>query len=150
MPKNATVTITTIVVDITSSRDGQLTCFISSRTSCRKDRNRRGYSAIFPTGDSRENPLTRCSDSSLFNFAACAISRAACVLVAIGRFAQPAKLAGEEGFEPPLSVLETDGLPLKLLPYRIRFTSLPCGPCAYGTPCKISSFPSGRNASSDS
>src|SRR4029077_7599444 len=27
-----------------------------------------------------------------------------------------AKLAGEEGFEPPLSVLETDGLPLNLLP----------------------------------
>jgi hypothetical protein len=27
------------------------------------------------------------------------------------------KLAGEEGFEPPLSVLETDGLPLNLLPY---------------------------------
>ena len=26
-------------------------------------------------------------------------------------------LAGEEGFEPPLSVLETDGLPLNLLPY---------------------------------
>jgi hypothetical protein len=25
-------------------------------------------------------------------------------------------LAGEEGFEPPLSVLETDGLPLNLLP----------------------------------
>src|SRR6202030_2703788 len=111
MPKNATVTITTIVVDITSSRDGQLTSFISRRTSCRNARSRRGYSAIFPTGDSRENPLTRCSDSSLFNFAACAISRA-CVPVAIGRFAQPAKLAGEEGFEPPLSVLETDGLPL--------------------------------------
>src|SRR4029077_19738796 len=31
--------------------------------------------------------------------------------------ALPAKeLAGEEGFEPPLSVLETDGLPLNLLP----------------------------------
>src|ERR1700677_536924 len=26
------------------------------------------------------------------------------------------ELAGEEGFEPPLSVLETDGLPLNLLP----------------------------------
>jgi hypothetical protein len=30
--------------------------------------------------------------------------------------ASTAKLAGEEGFEPPLSVLETDGLPLNLLP----------------------------------
>src|SRR5450432_706438 len=34
-------------------------------------------------------------------------------------FAPPSfnfNLAGEEGFEPPLSVLETDGLPLNLLP----------------------------------
>ena len=39
---------------------------------------------------------------------------------------RPAKVAGEEGFEPPLSVLETDGLPLNLLPYQTRsyFTSL--------------------------
>src|ERR1700691_5920811 len=29
-------------------------------------------------------------------------------------------LAGEEGFEPPLSVLETDGLPLNLLPFTLR------------------------------
>src|SRR4029077_20624037 len=51
------------------------------------------------------------------------------------------------------------GKPLNLLPftlsgflegYRIRFTLLPCGPCACGTPFKISSFPSGRNVSSDS
>jgi hypothetical protein len=35
-----------------------------------------------------------------------------------------AEVAGEEGFEPPLSVLETDGLPLNLLPYLIYFTSL--------------------------
>jgi hypothetical protein len=37
-------------------------------------------------------------------------------------------VAGEEGFEPPLSVLETDGLPLNLLPYEIYFTSL-CPVC---------------------
>ena len=29
-------------------------------------------------------------------------------------------LAGEEGFEPPLSVLETDGLPLNLTPYNVE------------------------------
>ena len=29
------------------------------------------------------------------------------------------RLAGEEGFEPPLSVLETDGLPLNLLPFTL-------------------------------
>jgi hypothetical protein len=28
-------------------------------------------------------------------------------------------VAGEEGFEPPLSVLETDGLPLNLLPFTL-------------------------------
>src|SRR5579863_10510591 len=31
----------------------------------------------------------------------------------------PQFLAGEEGFEPPLSVLETDGLPLNLLPFTL-------------------------------
>ena len=31
----------------------------------------------------------------------------------------PAEVAGEEGFEPPLSVLETDGLPLNLLPFAL-------------------------------
>src|SRR2546426_10796022 len=36
-----------------------------------------------------------------------------------------AKLAGEEGFEPPHPVLETGGLPLNLLPY---FTSR-CAVC---------------------
>ena len=37
-PKKATVAITTSVVEITSSRLGQVTCFISSRTSCRNSR----------------------------------------------------------------------------------------------------------------
>src|SRR2546428_262068 len=32
----------------------------------------------------------------------------------------PAKLAGEEGFEPPHPVLETGGLPLNLLPFTLR------------------------------
>ena len=35
-PKNATVSATTIVVEITFARDGQFTCRISTRTSCRK------------------------------------------------------------------------------------------------------------------
>ena len=41
-PKNATVTVTTIVVEITSARDGQFTCRISTRTSCRNERKRFG------------------------------------------------------------------------------------------------------------
>src|SRR6185437_8374158 len=36
------------------------------------------------------------------------------------QFRCPQILAGEEGFEPPLSVLETDGLPLNLLPFTLR------------------------------
>src|SRR5580704_4832443 len=85
-------------------------------------------------------------------------------------------LAGEEGFEPPLSVLETDGLPLNLLPYNVErlpaaivrldsnyapnpgphipkrdvLTSLPCGPCASGTYCRTSTSPAGPDASSGS
>jgi hypothetical protein len=31
-------------------------------------------------------------------------------------------LAGAEGFEPPLAVLETAGLPLNLRPYRYQST----------------------------
>src|SRR5271163_1890143 len=37
-PKKANVAITTQVVDTTSSFDGQVTCFISTRTSCRNSR----------------------------------------------------------------------------------------------------------------
>src|SRR6202049_4503036 len=33
-----------------------------------------------------------------------------------------AEVAGEEGFEPPLSGLETDGLPFNLLPFTLRGT----------------------------
>src|SRR5271163_3417242 len=113
--------VTMIVVDLTSSQVGQFTSFISTRTSCRKDRSLRGYCAIFPTGSISENPLTLWLCSSLFIFAASAISAAAFNLPQapshlLARPLPVGELAGEEGFEPPLSVLETDGLPLNLLP----------------------------------
>ena len=38
-------------------RDGQFTCFISTRTSCRKLRSRFGYAPSFPAGSISENPL---------------------------------------------------------------------------------------------
>src|SRR5580704_14051600 len=119
IPKNATVTATTTVVEITSAREGQFTCFISTRTSCRKLRNRFGYVASLPTGSRSANPLTFSFASSRFVLAACAINLAA--FAPSNLFHPPAsascyELAGEEGFEPPLSVLETDGLPLNLLP----------------------------------
>jgi hypothetical protein len=78
--KKATVTITTIVVDHTSNREGQFTCFISMRTSWKKVPSLLKDSEAFPTGDIRENPLTRCSSSSRFNFAACAIPSTASLL----------------------------------------------------------------------
>src|SRR5579862_1822737 len=43
-PKNATATITTKVVTMTSCRVGQVTWRISTRTSCKKARQRSGYS----------------------------------------------------------------------------------------------------------
>src|SRR5580700_3417964 len=73
IPKKATVTATTTVVEITSAREGQFTCFISTRTSCRKLRSRRGYVASLPTGSSSANPLTLSFASSRFVLAACAI-----------------------------------------------------------------------------
>src|SRR5277367_466823 len=120
-PKNATVTVTTTVVEITSARDGQFTCRISTRTSCRNERNRFGYPPSFCTGSKSANPLTRWDSSSRFLRIASAISLRTFVSQPYNPAAFPAhcftnKLAGEEGFEPPLSVLETDGLPLNLLP----------------------------------
>src|ERR1700735_49048 len=84
------------------------------------------------------------------------------------------ELAGEEGFEPPLSVLETDGLPLNLLPYIracgsllkespqakgggdtrqprvICFISLLCGRCVFCTYCRTSTSPAAQCACGDS
>src|SRR5579871_6297685 len=107
--KKATVTMTTTVVDHTSSFDGQFTWRISTRTSWKKVPSRLNDSEAFPTGDIREKPSTRCCSSSRFNFAACAIQPAASSRKFLGRFLRPApqKLAGEEGFEPPHPVLET-------------------------------------------
>src|SRR5580693_4669666 len=124
-PKNATVTVTTMVVEITSARDGQFTCRISTRTSCRNERNRFGYPPSFCTGSKSANPLTRWDSSSRLVRIASAISLRHFVSQPCNPAAFPArrftnKLAGEEGFEPPLSVLETDGLPLNLLPFTLR------------------------------
>src|SRR5215469_11852222 len=107
-PKKATVAITTPVVETTSSRLGQVTCFISTRTSCRN--------SLVPSIE----PVTlRVSslpvDSSLFTLTACVAMNpfhphepAARVLMKI--------LAGEEGFEPPYPVLETGVLTVGRLP----------------------------------
>src|SRR5580765_5218830 len=117
--------MTTVVVEITSSLLGQVTCFISTRTSCMNSR----VSATVPE--------TRCPipaaapvmallpDSSFFTFTACVAMKpsvlpGAAALAPSFRFRAPAgqapllraafrrqSLAGEEGFEPPYPVLET-------------------------------------------
>src|SRR5579862_4153031 len=87
-PKNATVTITTQVVTNTSCRVGQVTWRISTRTSCRKPRQRLGCSARRPKKPSISSGEPRPSVSSVFNFPAC---------VAIARFSlrpQPFSVSG--------------------------------------------------------
>src|SRR5579862_3501258 len=39
-------------------------------------------------------------------------------------FLAPDKMAGAEGFEPPLAVLETAGLPLNLRPFSVKHPQL--------------------------
>src|ERR1700738_433661 len=65
-PKNSTVAMTTPVVEITSSRLGQVTCFISTRTSCR---NSRVFSIVPVTFLVSSEPFPPC-DSSLLIFTA--------------------------------------------------------------------------------
>jgi hypothetical protein len=113
--------MTTQVVTKTSCRVGQVTWRISTRTSCRKPRHRRGYSPRRAKRPATSNDGPRLCVSSFFNFP---------TWVAIVRYSlrprsnlpglpSVAEVAGEEGFEPPLSVLETDGLPLNLLPFTL-------------------------------
>src|SRR5579863_5891682 len=84
-PKNATVTVTTMVVEITSARPGQFTCRISTRTSCRNERKRFGYPPSFCTGSKSANPLTRWDSSSRLVRIASAIS----LRTFVGQLLQP-------------------------------------------------------------
>src|SRR6516162_4081619 len=108
MPKNATVAITTPVVDTTSSRLGQVTCFISTRTSCRNSR----VPSILPV-TLRASSLPFDSSFALLT---------ACVAITSFHPHEPRGpcphriLAGEEGFEPPYPVLETGVLTVGRLP----------------------------------
>src|SRR5579883_1596826 len=108
-PKNATATITTNVVTITSCRVGHVTWRSSTRTSCRNSPQRFGCSLIrshsAPVRDSGASPDI-------------AFNRSACNAIEL-YYLLPFGLAGEEGFEPPHPVLETGGLPLNLLPFTL-------------------------------
>src|SRR5215467_1089057 len=66
-PKNATVTTTIQVVDTTSSRLGQVTCFISTRVSWRNSWRFASEPVTLPVSS---EPIPPC-DSSFFTFTAC-------------------------------------------------------------------------------
>src|ERR1035438_4146379 len=115
-PKNATVAMTTQVVEITSSFEGQVTFCISTRTSCRNSR----VSVTVP--ETRvPTPAAVCASaffcSSFFaDFFGASSFFTACVAMnplyfpgirPLFRLPHPKHLAGEEGFEPPYPVLET-------------------------------------------
>src|SRR5271155_1642788 len=97
-----TVTITTIVVACTSLREGVMTFFISARTSLRKSPKRWG------TFFKRSRPFVGAATIS------------AVLAIAMPQTSDSTattyqtKLAGELGFEPRSSVLETDSLTVEL------------------------------------
>src|SRR5215469_7670727 len=66
-PKNATVTTTIHVVDSTSSRPGQVTCFISTRVSWRNSWRFATEPVTLPVSS---EPIPPC-ESSFFTFTAC-------------------------------------------------------------------------------
>ena len=98
-----TVTITTIVVACTSARDGVITFFISARTSFRNSLRRAG--AVI----SRSMPVFGAATIS----AVLAICNASSFVI---WYCRENNLAGELGFEPRSSVLETDSLTVELTP----------------------------------
>src|SRR5580698_8427015 len=106
--KMKTVTRTTIVVDCTSARDGEITLRISLRTSLRNSARRSGcdFSCC--------NPVVGCSVTAIV--LAIVLPQSSCCLVISAPDSEPGKLAGELGFEPRSSVLETDSLTVELTP----------------------------------
>src|SRR5208337_4403205 len=107
-PKKATVAMTTPVVETTSSRLGQVTCFISTRTSWRN-------SLVFSMEPVTLRVIWLPFDSS-FTLTACVAMNPYSPARTL-RFVSFKTLAGEEGFEPPYPVLETGVLTVGRLPY---------------------------------
>src|SRR5271168_2485649 len=128
MPKNVTVAITTQVVEITSSLLGQVTCFISTRTSCRNSRvSVTVPETRVPTPAAVSARAFFCGSSFFTGFFGGSSFLTACVAMnhlylyyfPASRNAPVAvlqNLAGEEGLEPPYPVLETGVLAVGRLP----------------------------------
>src|SRR3984957_15539752 len=151
--KMKTVTRTTIVVDWTSAREGEITLRISLRTALRNSPRRAGCDFNCC------NPVLGCSVTAIV--LAIELPQSSwCVVVSLPGLEGPGKLAGELGFEPRSSVLETDSLTVELTPpwcgvrpfvspqIRLEITWFLCGPCACGRYCRTSRTPDGRWSSS--
>src|SRR5271168_3871858 len=106
-PKNATVAITTHVVETTSSLLGHVTCFISTRTSCRNS-----FVSVTVPDTRVPTPAAVSANaffcgSSFFTLTACVAMNPLYLLLLLdlfsARFRMPCckLLAGEEGLEPP-------------------------------------------------
>src|ERR1700723_4319927 len=106
-----TVTSTTIVVDCPSGRDGHTTLRISLRTSLRNSLSRAG--CVF----SCCNPLVGCSVTAIV---LAIVLPQIFTLKSVPGLRGRGKLAGELGFEPRSSVLETDSLTVELTPPVVR------------------------------
>src|SRR5271163_2271644 len=107
--KMKTVTRTTIVVDCTSAREGEITLRISLRTSLRNSPRRAGCVL------SCCNPVLGCSVTAIV--LAIVLPQSSWCFCDVGPGLEgPGKLAGELGFEPRSSVLETDSLTVELTP----------------------------------
>src|SRR5271156_36899 len=116
--KMKTVTRTTIVVDWTSGRDGEITLRISARTSLRNSMRRAGCAFRF------WSPVLGCSVTAIV-LAIVLPQSSSYFGGSIPGLGGPGKLAGELGFEPRSSVLETDSLTVELTPPVVRSEANP-------------------------
>src|SRR5260370_11112023 len=116
-PKKKTVATTTPVVEMTSSRLGQVTCFLSTRTSRRNSRAFPIVPESFSPTPAATPVIALPCDSPFFTLTDCVVILP--LLRSRDRHEGVSResLAGEEGFEPPYPVLETGVLTVGRLPF---------------------------------
>src|SRR5712692_3921269 len=116
IPKKNTAASTTLVVETASSRLGQVTCFISTRTSCRNSRALWTVPVIFSPIPAAAPVIAPPSDSPFFTFTACVAMPPLPHRRERHECPSHEALAGEEGFEPPYPAFETRVLNVGPLP----------------------------------
>src|SRR5258708_6563000 len=101
---------------MTSSRLGQVTCFISTRTSCRNSRAFPIVPESFSPTPAATPVIALPCDSPFFTLTDCVVILP--LLRSRDRHEGVSResLAGEEGFEPPYPVLETGVLTVDQFP----------------------------------